>query len=126
MKRGWIGAGLLAGLLILGLLVTWFMGRTHTGISEELELSARFAIAGNWEEAEESAEEAYEDWQDSWHFSAAFADHEPMEEIDALFAQLLPYLLNQDAVSFSAVCRELARQVEAIGDAHNLNWWNLL
>ena len=58
MKRGWIGAGLLAGLLILGLLVTWFMGRTHTGISEELELSARFAIAGNWEEAEESAEEA--------------------------------------------------------------------
>ena len=126
MKRGWIGAGLLAGLLILGLLVTWFMGRTHTGISEELELSARFAIAGNWEEAEELAEEAYEDWQDSWHFSAAFADHEPMEEIDALFAQLLPYLLNQDAVSFSAVCRELARQVEAIGDAHNLNWWNLL
>ena len=126
MKRGWIGAGLLAGLLILGLLVTWFMGRTHREISEELELSARFAIAGNWEEAEESAEEAYEDWQDSWHFSAAFADHEPMEEIDALFAQLLPYLLNQDAVSFSAVCRELARQVEAIGDAHNLNWWNLL
>ena len=126
MKRGWIGAGLLAGLLILGLLVTWFMGRTHTGISEELELSARFAIAGNWEEAEELAEEAYEDWQDSWHFSAAFADHEPMEEIDALFAQLLPYLLNQDAVSFSAACRELARQVEAIGDAHNLNWWNLL
>ena len=126
MKRGWIGAGLLAGLLILGLLVTWFMGRTHTGISEELELSARFAIAGNWEEAEELAEEAYEDWQDSWHFSAAFADHEPMEEIDALFAQLLPYLLNQDAVSFSTVCRELARQVEAIGDAHNLNWWNLL
>ena len=126
MKRGWIGAGLLAGLLIMGLLVTWFMGRTHTGISEELELSARFAIAGNWEEAEELAEEAYEDWQDSWHFSAAFADHEPMEEIDALFAQLLPYLLNQDAVSFSAVCRELARQVAAIGDAHNLNWWNLL
>ena len=126
MKRGWIGSGLLAGLLILGLLVTWFMGRTHTGISEELELSARFAIAGNWEEAEELAEEAYEDWQDSWHFSAAFADHEPMEEIDALFAQLLPYLLNQDAVSFSTVCRELARQVEAIGDAHNLNWWNLL
>lgn len=126
MKRGWIGVGLLAGLLVIGLLVTRFMDRIHWEISEELERSARFAVAGDWEEAAEAAEEAYEDWQEKWHFSAAFADHEPMEEIDALFAQLRPYLSNRDAVSFSAACRELARQVEAIGDAHGLNWWNLL
>ena len=126
MKRGWIGVGLLAVLLVTGLLVTWFMDRTHTNISEELERAAGFAMAGDWEEAAESAEEAYEDWQDSWHFSAAFADHEPMEEIDALFSQLLPYLAARDRVSFSAACRELARQVEAVGDAHGLNWWNLL
>lgn len=126
MKRGWIGAGLLAGLLVIGLLVTWSMGKTHSEISEELERSARFAIAGNWEEAADTAEDAYEDWQDKWHFSAAFADHEPMEEIDALFAQLWPYLTDRDAVSFAAACRELARQVDAVGDAHGLNWWNLL
>ena len=126
MTRGWIGAGLLAALLTIGLLVTWFMGRTHSEISEELELAAQFAMAGDWEEAAESAGDAYEDWQDKWHFSAAFADHEPMEEIDALFAQLLPYLQDKDSVSFAAACRELARQVDAIGDAHGLNWWNLL
>lgn len=126
MKRGWIGLGLLTVLLAIGLLVTWYMGRIHKDISEELERSALFSIAGNWEDASETAEEAYEDWQEHWHFSAAFADHEPMEEIDAQFAQLFPYLAARDSVSFSALCRELARQVEAMGDAHGLNWWNLL
>lgn len=126
MKRGWIGVGLLTALLVTGLLVTWVMGKTHSEISQELELAAQFAMAGDWEEAAESAGDAYEDWQDKWHFSAAFADHEPMEEIDALFAQLLPYLQDKDSVSFAAACRELARQVDAIGDAHGLNWWNLL
>ena len=126
MKRGWIGVALLLLLLATGLLVTWHMGRTHREISRELELAADFALAGNWEEAREEAEDAFEDWQEDWHFSAAFADHEPMEEIDALFAQLEAYAATRDGVAFAAVCRQLSQQVEAMGDAHGLNWWNLL
>ena len=126
MKRGWIGLGLLGILLAAGLLVTGFMGRVHREVSQELEEAARAAGAGQWVAAAEAAADAYEDWQDRWRFSAAFADHEPMEQIDAQFAQLWPYLAARDVISFSAACRGLARQVEAIGDAHNLNWWNLL
>ena len=141
MKRGWIGLGLLGILLTAGLLVTGFMGRVHKDVSRELDESnayymgyvsreleeaARAAGAGNWAEAAEDARDAYEDWQERWHLSAAFADHEPMEQIDGQFAQLWPYLEARDAVAFCALCRALARQVEAIGDAHGLNWWNLL
>lgn len=126
MKRGWIGLGLLVVLLAASLLVTWRMDNIHREIAEKLNRSAAFAMSGDWEEAEELSEEAYESWQERWHFSAAFADHEPMETIDAQFAQLWPYLTDRDSVSFSALCRELARQVEAMGDAHGLNWWNLL
>lgn len=126
MKRGWIGLGLLGMLLTVGLLVTGFMGRVHKDVSRELEEAARAAGTGNWAEAAEDARDAYEDWQEHWHFSAAFADHEPMEEIDSEFAQLWPYLEARDSVAFRALCRALARQVEAIGDAHGLNWWNLL
>ena len=126
MKRGWIGLGLLGVLLTAGLLVTGFMGRVHREVSQELEEAARAAGAGNWAEAAEDTRDAYNDWQEHWHFSAAFADHEPMEEIDALFAQLEAYRKTRDAVAFAAVCRQLAKQVEAMGDAHQLNWWNLL
>ncbi len=126
MKRGWIGAGLLAVLLVISLLVTGSMGRTYQKIAEELESAARAAGAGQWVAAAEDAVDAYKDWQDRWHFSAAFADHEPMEQIDSQFAQLWPYLAARDVISFSAACRGLARQVEAVGDAHGLDWWNLL
>lgn len=126
MTRGWIGLGLLAVLLTVGLLVTGWMSSAHKDISRELEEAAAAAGEKNWTEAAESARDAYEDWQERWHLSAAFADHEPMEEIDGLFAQLWPYLNARDPVAFSALCRELARQVEAIGDAQGLNWWNFL
>ena len=126
MKRGWFGLGLLVFLLLGGLLATLYMGRTHREISRELEQAAAHALAGYWEEALEEARDAREDWEEGWHFSAAFADHEPMEEIDALFSQLEAYRATRDSVAFAAVCRQLARQVEAMGDAHSLNWWNLL
>lgn len=126
MKRGWIGLGLLVVLLAAGLLVTWHMRSSHREIAQDLEQAARYAMAGSWEEAEDNAQDAFDDWQDRWHFSAAFADHEPMEAIDAQFAQLDTYLTARDSVSFAAVCRELARQVEDMGDAHGLNWRNLL
>ena len=126
MKRVWIGAAILILLLTGGLLVTRHMGCTHREISRELERAALFAQAGNWEEAGDETEDAYEDWQAHWRFSAAFADHAPMEEIDALFAQLEAYRTARDGVSFAAVCRQLAKQVNALGDAHGLTWWNLL
>ena len=126
MTRGWIGLGLLAALLIICLLVTGWMDRSHKEVSRELEEAAAAAGAGNWAEAAEDVRDAWEDWQKHWRLSAAFADHEPMENIDGQFAQLWPYLEARDPVAFRALCRELARQVEAIGDAQGLNWWNLL
>ena len=47
-----------------------------------------------------------------------------MEDVDSLFARLPAY--GEDAVEFSACCRELARRVRAMYEAHSLTWWNLL
>ena len=126
MKRGWIGLGLLLLLLAGGLLVTWQMDRCHSAIARELDAAADSALAGDWDAAGAYAKNAKRDWETGWNFSAAFADHEPMESIDAQFSQLGVYGSTRDAVSFAAACVQLARQVEAMGDAHGLTWWNLL
>ena len=126
MKRGWIGLFLLLILLAGGLLVTWHMGSSHEAIAAKLDLAARQALAGNWEMAEDLAEDAQDRWEDSWHFSASFADHEPMETIDSLFAQLEACQAVRDQLSFAVICAQLAEQVQALGDAHGLTWWNLL
>ena len=126
MKRGWIGAGLLAAMLILGLLTSWWMGKTHSRIAAELDRAAGYALSENWEQAAAHAQKAKNHWQQHWHFSAAFADHEPMENIDSLLAQLSSLASARDGVTFSALCAQLSRQIEAMGEAHSLNWWNLL
>ena len=91
-----------------------------------LEQAAEAALSEDWETAEALAEQTGVRWVQHRKRAAAFADHEPMEEIDALFAQLEVYRSAQDAVSFAAVCKLLSCQLQALGDAHIPTWWNLL
>ena len=126
MKRGWIGAALLAALLLLGIFSSLAMGLFHEPMAELLDRASEYALAENWEQAERLSDLAEDKWEEMWHFSASFADHGPMEEIDSLFAQLEVYRQVRDTVGFAAACASLSRQLEAMGDAHEMSWWNLL
>ena len=72
------------------------------------------------------AQQAQEKWQQQWHSVAALADHAPMDEIDGLFAQMETYSKAGAAVDAAACCARLSKLVAAVGEAHSLNWWNLL
>ena len=124
--RELIGAGMLVTMLLGGFLVSWDMGRTHNAISRELEDAAWHALSETWNKAESSALSARQQWQDHWQLSAAFADHSVMEQIDAGFSRLSMYAAARDSGEFAAVCAELSRYVQSMGDAHSLTWWNLL
>ena len=126
MKRGWFGAALLLVLLLLGIFSTVTMGMFHKPMSEAMERASELSLDGNWEQATRIAGQTEENWEELWHFSACFADHGPMEEIDSLFAQLEIYRETKDVLGFAAVCASLSKQLEAMGDAHELSWWNLL
>ena len=126
MKRGWFGAALLLILLALGIGSSSLMGNLHRPLADSLERSSEYALEGNWATAQETALQAEETWKKLWHFSAALSDHEPMEQIDSLFAQLEVYRTDGDTIGFAAACASLSRQIEAIADAHELRWWNLM
>ena len=126
MKRSWIGFFLLILLLIGCILVTAVMGRIHDSLEALLLQSAQGALEGNWNTATELFREAEESWKQWAHFRACFADHTPVEEIDACFEQLKIYCAARDPLSFAGGCRKLACQVAAVGEAHKLVWWNLI
>lgn len=126
MKRCWFGGALLILLLIGGLLVTAGMSKNHELAAQMLEEAAFSAMTENWKDAGDHLEEAHEVWEEKWHFSAAFADHEPMEEIDGMFAQARVYLLRRNPEALAAVCAQLAEMTRAIGESHRLKWWNFL
>lgn len=126
MKRGWIGLTLLLVLLVSGAVSAWRVQSWQSPLAEAVDQSGRAALAGDWAQAEAILYQTEQQWQKNWHSVAAFADHGPMEAVDGLFAQLRIYAALEEGSAFGAVSAELARQLEAIGEAQVPNWWNLL
>lgn len=126
MKRGWIGLALLVVLLASGLLTAKKMEEIHGDGAKTLTRAGAYALEDNWAPARELAFQAMKHWQEHREFTAAFADHEPMEDVDCLFAQLPAYARQEDAAHFAAICAELSRRLEAVSNAHSFLWWNVL
>ena len=119
MKRVWIGGILLAVLLTAGLLAGWAMNRGLCPGAQTLEQAGELAAAGRWGAAEEMLEDVEEIWEDRRWLVTALYDHEVMDEMDAALAQLEAYCDARDTLAFRALCRALAKNMEAAGKAHN-------
>ena len=123
MKRVWIGAGILAVLLVLGLLAGFAMEGLDPG-AKKLERVGQLALAERWEAAEEVLEEVEDDWEDRRWLMTALSDHEVIEEMEASLAQLEACLAQRDAAACHALSSALAKKMEAIGKANSLTLEN--
>ena len=126
MRRLYIGVGLLVILLAVGIFITAQFTALHEPLAEKLDAAARAALAENWEEATVLSAEANADWQKMRNFTAAVADHEPLEEMDALFARLEMLGKMEEADEFASDCAQLSRLAVALGQSQAITWWNLL
>ena len=126
MGRFWLGVCLLAVFLGLGLWVGHAMESTHEAVAQTLDEATQQTLSGDLEKGKTLAQQAFADWERNWHGVASVADHEPMDEIDGLFAQLEVYGETGQSEDFAAYCARLSKLVTAVGEAHGLSWWNLL
>lgn len=126
MKRMWIGVALLTLMLVSGILVTEFLEHSQAPGAKDLDQAAALALEKDWGKAEALSIRARKNWEKTRPFTASLVDHEPMEEIDGLFAEAAVYAAARDEVSFSATCVYLAELLNAIGESHSLKLWNLM
>lgn len=126
MKRLWIGILILSLLLAGGICLHLSLLAVHPPIAQALEQAATAAMQDDWPLALQRYEQAAARWQKYHRFTAAFADHTPMDEVDGLFAQLAILAQKQENPHFSATCRQISTLAYAIGQSHGLSWWNLL
>ena len=123
MKRVWIGAGILAVLLVAGLLAGFAMEGLDSG-AKKLERLGQLALEEQWEAAEDTLEAVEEDWEDRRWLLTALADHEVIEDMEASLAQLEAYIDQRDAAACHALSSALAKKMEAIGKANSLTLEN--
>lgn len=126
MKRSWIGFFLLLLLLLGSILSAGYMVGIHEPIEAQLMQAAQWAMDGSWEQAQVCFRAAERLWKETERIRSCFADHTPIEEIDADFEILKVCCAARETISFAGGCRQLARQVAAVGEAHEILWWNLL
>lgn len=126
MNRCLIGICVLAVLLILTLCVTIAMEKIHRPIADLLEQAALAALKEDWKEAKDLSARAYGQWLRHHKFSAAVADHSPMDNIDEQFVQLSVFAAGRESVDFAATCVSVSKLVEAMADAHSVAWWSIL
>ena len=126
MKRLWIGAGLLAVLLLLGIGSTLAMNRIHSPIARQLDSACEAAIAGHWQEARILTAGARGHWENYKEFAACITDHDDLERADAQFARLDTLQRVQASAAFAAVCAELSAMFDALAEMQDLNLWNMM
>lgn len=126
MKRFWLGVGLLLVLMTAAIAVTLVMDGLHGPISEKMIQAAEAAQADDLETANRLVTQAKSSWDRYRNFSATVADHEPMEQIEGLFAAAQFYGSLHENEDFAATCARLSALIEAMGEAHGFSWWNLL
>ena len=88
MRRFLVGTALLAVLLLVGVWAGNRMERVHMPCAVDLQWAQTQASQENWVEATALTQRARDTWHQNWHFTATLANHEPMDEIDALFEEL--------------------------------------
>ncbi len=126
MKRGWLGVGFLAVFLLAGILISVVMKDAHMPTQELLQQAADATLAGDFDRAVELGMEAKDRWERGWNGTAIVADHSPMDDIDALFAEMEIYAKTEEEPHFAACCQELAQRLQAMAEAHRFSWWNVL
>ncbi len=125
MVRGWLGAGLLALFLALGVVTMHLMDDAHLPTGDLLEQAAELALQGDIEKGVTLGREAKNRWERQWQATATVADHSPMDDVDALFAEMEIYATAGEEPHFAACCKELSKRVQAVAEAHRFSWWNI-
>lgn len=126
MKRLYIGIALLAIMLAVSICLTAAFSALHEPLSSKLDQAKSAAVAGDWEKATALTSDARASWVQFRRFTAAVADHEPLEQMDSLFARLEVLGQLREVDEFAADCAELSRLATAMAESQAFTWWNML
>ncbi|MGM9605297.1 MAG: DUF4363 family protein [Faecousia sp.] len=121
MNRFRIGVGLLIVLLAVCIFSQVRMSAIQKPIAAEVAQAERYAAQDDWPKAGAALAGARNAWEENRTFVASLADHQPLEDIESLFAMLEAYAEERDGTEFRAACQDLNRRILAVKEAHEFN-----
>ena len=125
-RRFYLGITLLVVVLALAIGLAVGMKAIHEPAQIALTQAAEHALAGDWEQAITLGQQAYDRWQKYRSVTAAFADHNPMDDTERLFREMLVYAQTEEVPHFAACCSQLSAMLKATYETHGFSLRNIL
>ena len=127
MERRFI-LGLAILILVLALAIGTAIGMKaiHAPGEAALKEAAELTLAGDFAQAVPLARGAYSRWQKYRSITAAFADHNPMDDTERLFQEMLVYAEEGEEPHFAACCTQLSAMLRAMYETHGFSLTNIL
>ena len=126
MKKLWLGLGLLAALLSLGLgslgLLTARSARAEAGLA----LAAEAAEAGDMALARAYAAQVRQYWQTAVPAVDAVTSHEETDEIQRCLSELLAEARSGRREEFLTLCARLRTMTAHLAEMERPRWYNIL
>ena len=126
MKQLWFGIGLLVFLLAGSIFLGNVLEDAHMPAAADLDRAAHCAAKDDWDLAAALVNRAEKSWKARRNITAALIHHDPLDQIELLFARLEVYRTSENTAAFRAVCAELSGRIRSLSQAHRFTWWNLL
>ena len=124
--RCYLGAGLLALLLLVSFGAQWLVRGFHQPTVQDLEAAAEAALSKDPAQATAMTQRAKTRWERHRHLTAALTDHNPMDAVDDLFTEAEILAESNQAHELAACCRRLMVVIRSVWEDQSLTWWNLL
>ncbi len=125
-RRFVLGLAILLLVLLFAIGVAWGMKAIHAPGETALTQAAELALSGDMEQAVSLAQNAYVRWQKYRSITAAFADHNPMDDTERLFREMLVYAEEDEVPHFAACCTQLSAMLKATYETHSFSLKNIL
>ena len=125
-RRFILGITILVLVLALTIGTAFGMKAIHAPGEAILTEAAKLTLAGEFRQAVPLAEQAYQRWQKYRSITAAFADHNPMDDTERLFREMLVYAETGEAPHFAACCTQLSAMLRAMYETHGFSLKNIL
>jgi len=126
MKQLWWGIALLIILLAGSIFLGNRLAESGEQPLRDLDRAASAAAEGSWGKASALVLRAEKHWHSHRKLAAVLSSHDPLEQVDAAFAQLNTYAAAKDPVQFRALCAVLGQELTALYQSGLFRWWNLL
>lgn len=126
MKRGWLAAALLIGLMGLALWNAAALNRLTGELGAILAEAESAAEEGNWLRAREETQRARELWQENSFYLHVTLDHETTDGIDLSFGEVAEFIECEEGGEYSAANARLMEQIRVMGELQKPRLENLL